>query len=479
MDDEHGGDGGALDEWMAFATEADDEDPGRRRRGRSPLFWVALALGALTLIGLIVLRPTGTARQESLETLSVLGVPSQFHAADIVAVDEGICSFSLDVACRTVTFRLTAGPDAGSDYLQEFVTDAFTPDFSVGKTAVLSYRPPQGTVLATRDVACEFAASEQCTELTIQIGDEGGRLVTYQVFENEPEAFLLPGDEAIVSLVDSDRGVEVVGVSIATMRDLYQFADFQRRTTLVWVALLFVIAVVVLGRWRGLAALAGLVLSIAVIMLFVVPAILDGRSPVWVAVVGASAIAIVALYLAHGFNDKTTVALLGTIGALVLTAVLSAIVVAIAEISGFAAEESSLLTLFDGIDVKGLVLAGIVLGAAGALDDVTITQASAVWELRSADPRMSVTELTRRGLRIGRDHIASTVNTLLLAYAGASLPLLILFVLSSQSLGTIANSEVVAVEIIRTLVGSTGLVAAVPFTTWLAARVASAGEPAP
>ncbi len=240
-----------------------------------------------------------------------------------------------------------------------------------------------------------------------------------------------------------------------------------------WVAALFALAVVALGRWRGVAALGGLVVSLALILLFVVPAILDGRSPVWVAVVGASAIAIVALYLAHGFNDKTTVALLGTVGALALTALLSAIVVAVAEISGFASEETSLLTLFEGIDIQGLVLAGIVLGAAGALDDVTITQASAVWELRSADPTMTIAELTKRGLRIGRDHIASTVNTLLLAYAGASLPLLILFVLSSQSLGTIANSEVVAVEIIRTLVGSIGLVAAVPFTTWLAARVAS------
>jgi hypothetical protein len=131
------------------------------------------------------------------------------------------------------------------------------------------------------------------------------------------------------------------------------------------------------------------------------------------------------------------------------------------------------------LDLAAMVLAGMVFGALGALDDVTVTQASAVWELRAVNPGMSRLELYRSGLRIGRDHVASTVNTLALAYAGASLPLLILFVMSKQSLGSVANSEVVATEIIRTLVGSIGLVAAVPVTTWLAAALAPAGGEAP
>jgi uncharacterized membrane protein len=171
----------------------------------------------------------------------------------------------------------------------------------------------------------------------------------------------------------------------------------------------------------------------------------------------------------------TSVALIGMVTALVLTAVLSALAVSLARFSGFASEETTLLTFFDGIDVRGLLLAGIVLGTAGALDDVTVTQASAVWQLKAADPTQDRRTLFSRALHIGRDHIASTVNTLLLAYAGAALPLLILFVLASQSLGAIANSEVVAVEIIRTVVGSIGLVAAVPITTWLAVRTADAG----
>jgi uncharacterized membrane protein len=215
-----------------------------------------------------------------------------------------------------------------------------------------------------------------------------------------------------------------------------------------------------------------------VLLIFILPAILDGRSPVLVAVFGSAAIAFLALYAAHGFTRMTTVALIGTLAALTLTAVLSGMVVGFASFTGFTSDEASLLTLFEGIDVRGLLLAGIVLGAAGAIDDVTVTQASAVWELKAANPAFQVTELFRRGLRVGRDHIASTVNTLLLAYAGASLPLLVLFVLSEQSLGTVANSEVMAVEIVRTLVGSIGLVAAVPFTTWLAAVTAHSRPPA-
>jgi uncharacterized membrane protein len=127
------------------------------------------------------------------------------------------------------------------------------------------------------------------------------------------------------------------------------------------------------------------------------------------------------------------------------------------------------------LNLSGLILAGIVIGSLGVIDDVTVTQASAVWELRAADPRMDRSGLFRAGLRIGRDHIASTVNTLVLAYAGASMPLLVLFVLAQQSLGTVANGEVVATEIVRSLVGSIGLVATVPVTTWLASVAVPTG----
>lgn len=193
-----------------------------------------------------------------------------------------------------------------------------------------------------------------------------------------------------------------------------------------------------------------------------------------VAIVGASAIAFIALYLAHGFRTMTTVALLGTLGALGLTIALAALFTDLANFSGLATEEALLLRIGDGgFDFTGLLLAGMVIGALGALDDVTVTQASAVSELHATNPDLNRYQLYKAGLRIGRDHIASTVNTLALAYAGAALPLLILLVVSEQSLGTVANSEVIAIEIVTTLVGSIGLVAAVPITTWLATEVVS------
>lgn len=249
----------------------------------------------------------------------------------------------------------------------------------------------------------------------------------------------------------------------------YSFADKNRKPVLWWLAALFALAVVVLGRLRGAAALAGLAASFVVLLKFILPAILAGSSPLAVAVVGASAVAFVALYLAHGFGPMTSVALLGTLGSLAVTIGLASVFVSLAGFSGFASEEASYLRIASAdIDLAGLILGGIVIGALGALDDMTVTQASVVAELHDANPELGPARLFAAAMRIGRDHVASTVNTLALAYAGASMPLLVLFVLSEQSLGSIVNGEVIAVEVVRTLVGSIGLVASVPLTTWLA-----------
>jgi uncharacterized membrane protein len=254
--------------------------------------------------------------------------------------------------------------------------------------------------------------------------------------------------------------------------DGWYFSDFQRRGPLTALAVFFILAVVVFARWRGLFALWGLAISFAVLVRFMLPAILSGKNPVAVAVVGAAAIMFVALYLAHGINARTTTAVLGTVGALFLTGVLAWIFVTGTHLTGMATEESGLLAAsLSGVSLKGLLLGGIVIGSLGVLDDVTVTQASAVWELHRANPSYGFQRLYAAGLRIGRDHIASTVNTLVMAYAGASLPLLVLFTLSSRRLGDVLTSELVAQEIVRTLVGSIGLVAAVPITTALAAFV--------
>jgi uncharacterized membrane protein len=257
----------------------------------------------------------------------------------------------------------------------------------------------------------------------------------------------------------------------------YQFADFERRWLLWTIGAIFAAAVVGLGRLRGFAALGGLAASIGVLMWFIVPAILEGSSPVLVATVGAGTIGYLALYLAHGFNRLTHVAVFGTFSALLLTVLLSSLSVSLAGFTGFTGEDSFIISFVGDIDVRGLVLAGIVLGAVGALDDVTVTQASAVWEVRRANPSLTRAQLFASGLRVGRDHIASTVNTLLLAYAGASMPLLLRFALSNQPVGIVLNSEIVATEVVRTLVGSIGLVSAVPITTWLAALIAHRTDP--
>jgi uncharacterized membrane protein len=255
----------------------------------------------------------------------------------------------------------------------------------------------------------------------------------------------------------------------------YFISDFQRTGPLVLLAVLFVGAVLVFGRWQGLRALLGLALTFVVIVGFVIPAIMTNRPPVLVALVGATVIMLVTLYLSHGYERKTTAAVVGTALALLLTGLLAVAFVAAANITGFTSEEARLANYsVGGLSLQGLLLAGIIIGGLGVLDDVTIAQASTVFELQRADPEASFARLLRGALTVGRDHIAATVNTLFLAYAGASLPLLILFVTGVDPLGTILTSEVVAVEVVRTLVGSVGLIAAVPLTTALAAALALA-----
>ena len=249
----------------------------------------------------------------------------------------------------------------------------------------------------------------------------------------------------------------------------FSFYDYQRATPMWVLTSAFVAAVVFLGRWRGLGAVAGLAASLLIIVKFLLPSILDGHSPVMVAIVASSVIAFIALYLAHGITVPTSVALLGTFASLGVTAVLSLLFVAWSNLTGLADESALYLTsLGINVDLQGIVLAGFVIGALGVLDDVTVTQVSAVLELRAAQPDLTRGQLYRSAVRIGRDHISSTVNTLFLAYAGAALPLLLLFTQAGQGIGSLAGREIIATEIIRSLVGSIGLVSAVPITTWLA-----------
>ena len=321
-----------------------------------------------------------------------------------------------------------------------------------------------GVVVAVTDSPCSPGEALVCAHVTLALeqGPDVGQEFGLDFVVTDTVARLEVGDRVVLGY-QPDAAPEF----------RYTYLDRQHRPVLMWLALAFAAVVVLMGRMRGLAALVGLVGSVVVLLQFVIPAILDGRNPVFVAIVGSGAIAYLALYAAHGFTRMTTVALLGTLAALALTALLSWIVIGAAHFTGLTAEESFIISVAGHFDLSGLILAGVVMGALGAIDDITVTQASTVWELHAVRPDLGKAGLIRSGLKVGRDHVASTVNTLLLAYAGAAMPLLLFFVLADQSLGTVLNAEVVAVEVVRTLVGSIGLVSAVPFTTWLAAVFAS------
>jgi uncharacterized membrane protein len=338
---------------------------------------------------------------------------------------------------------------------------------------------PQPTTETARQqaIAAEVTAA-QATDCTQGSGD-GGCVALVVRMEDGP----LPGRD-LVQIVPLEPGTPefAVGDDVvlafsgadATDPGSYQIIDFQRGGSLLWLAAAFAAAVLLLGRWRGLAALGALGLSFAVLLLFVLPAILAGRDPLAVAVVGSCVIMFAVLYLTHGPSARTSTAVLGTLVSLALIGVLGAVFSAGAQLTGLDDQTSTLIaTLGTGVDARGLLLAGVVIGALGVLDDVTVTQSSAVWELRRANPDLGAAALFASAMRIGRDHVAAAVNTLVLAYAGAALPLLLLFTVSGQGIGTVLSSQDIATEVVRTLVGSIGLVASVPITTALAAAVAS------
>ncbi|MEV7288204.1 YibE/F family protein [Streptomyces sp. NPDC093252] len=329
---------------------------------------------------------------------------------------------------------------------------------------------PTGDTSTAEGSSAVQQANGTCKRATIRVdtGDDKGRTFTEIVQPDQSRQ------------LEQDQKV-VVAYEPSAPEDLqYSVADINRRVPMAVLAGIFALAVVLVGRLRGVMALVALTISFLILNFFILPAILQGSNPLVVAVVGASAIMLIALYLCHGLSARTSVAVLGTLISLLLIGVLGSLFIDWAALTGNTDDNTGLIHgLYPTIDMSGLLLAGIIIGSLGVLDDVTVTQTSAVWELHEANPTMGWRGLYRAGIRIGRDHIASVVNTLVLAYAGAALPLLLLFSIAQSSVGTVANSELVAQEIVRTLVGSIGLVASVPVTTALAALVVSADRPAP
>ncbi len=336
------------------------------------------------------------------------------------------------------------------------------------KSVNASGETPTGDTSTAEGSSAQQQATGDCKRATIQVdtGDDEGRTFT-EIVQPDQSRQLHEGEKVVVAYEPS------------APKDLqYSVADVNRRFPMALLAGIFALAVVAVGRMSGVMALVALAVSFMVLTFFILPAVLQGSNPLIVAVVGASAIMLIALYMCHGLSARTSVAVLGTLISLVLIGVLGSLFIGQAALTGNTDDNTGLIHgLYPSIDMSGLLLAGVIIGSLGVLDDVTVTQTSAVWELHEANPTMGWRGLYRAGIRIGRDHIASVVNTLVLAYAGAALPLLLLFSIARSSVGAVANSELVAEEIVRTLVGSIGLVASVPVTTLLAALMVSADRP--
>ena len=319
----------------------------------------------------------------------------------------------------------------------------------------------QGTVQQV--VPCDNG-DPKCAVATVSVdeGPDTGDTIEINLTIGSTSPTLEPGTAVLLQPLPDSAGGQA-----------YALADVDRSTPLLVLCVLFAAAVVLLAGWKGVSALVGLLASLGILAVFVLPALLQGGAPVPVAAVGAAAIAIVSMGLAHGFNVRTGVALIGTLVALFITTALGWIFTEALNFTGAATEDAAYLQAVAGgtLDLRGLLLAGLVIGALGVLDDVTVTQAAAVWEVYGADDDVSLKSLWTAGMRVGRDHVAAVVNTLVLAYVGASLPLFLLITLSDAPLVQSLNNEVIASEIVRSLVGGLGIIAAVPLTTMLAAAL--------
>jgi uncharacterized membrane protein len=301
-------------------------------------------------------------------------------------------------------------------------------------------------------------------------GEHKGEVVTLDYSGSGPTLDAVrfrPGSQGLVMISTVPDGSDLAG------RTLYQVADHVRLAPLVAIAGVFAVVTVTIGRWRGIKALLGLALSGVLIGGFVIPQILAHRDPVLVALVSTGLLLAVTLYLIQGWNITGHTALLGMMASLCATGLLAGLATRMAFLSGFGSEETLFLEAVGiGVQMRGLLLAGMVIGTAGVLDDVIIAQSVTVFELSAAAPSLRPRALYERSMRIGVTHLASMINTLVLAYASTALPLLILFYIYPEPWYLTINRELIAEEIIRALVGSTGLMLAVPLTSAIASWVA-------
>lgn len=345
---------------------------------------------------------------------------------------------------------------------------------------------PYFTQVNLPDVNMSAFGSETARARVVEIIEEGqidlgGVLQRYQVarvelLEGEYRGILMEMDygrrqvlSSTVYLQPGDNVLVTVGTRPDGVLTVY-FVDFVRSDSLLWLTAIFVIVILLISRWKGLRSLLSMAFSLLVIIGYIIPHILAGEDPLWVSIVGSVILLGVTLYLTYGWNLKTHAAVVSMILVLIITGSLATLFVFITRLTGSGDENALFLLqmLNTQINLRGLLLGGMIIGALGVLDDLVTTQASAVFELHHANASLGFRGLFRSAMRIGQDHVAATVNTLVLAYAGAALPMLLMFSLGRGNYSSLVNFEFIAEEIVRTLVGSLGLVTAVPLTTAIA-----------
>jgi uncharacterized membrane protein len=343
-------------------------------------------------------------------------------------------------------------------------------DSAAEDLAVANYTPNTyvlGEVLSVVEEGTDsmggMEESYQLVLVKVASGESAGEVITVE-YRSSSAGF---------AHVRLEEGSSVILVHMVDARgSTYYIQDHFRLPIVLGLALFFGILAIVLGRKRGFMSLVGLGVSLIVLTSFVIPHIMSGDSPLLISAIGAVAIAMSSLFLAHGFTKRTTLAFLATMFVLALAFGLAYATVMWATLSGASTEEAIFLQMgyLQTLDLRGLLLGGLVIGALGVLDDVTTAQVAAVEEIARANRALDAAELYKRGIAVGREHIASLVNTLALAYVGASFPLFLLFSLpDNPPLWVILNSESITEELLRALIGGSALMLAVPISTMLAA----------
>lgn len=406
-----------------------------RSKANRILAAVLIPLALLTLAGMAALWPSGSKEGISLA--------NPYSTAPGVTFDTGTIQ-------SVVTESCTQGTS------QQGTSQQGTGQQNTGQEGTGSQNPGQ------QGSKCTFAFTEP---------DKGGSPVKVVINPDVASSHgVKPGDQIRYLNLSNVQGATGSQGSPA-----YIFVDFVRTLPIVLLAALYAVVVIAVARWRGLRALIGLVGAYFVLVSFLLPGLVEGKPPLLLALVGSTVIMIGVLYFAHGFSARTSTALLGTIFGLAITALLAAWATDAANLAGVGSHDAAtLVNTSSNISISGVILCGLIISGLGVLNDVTITQSSAVWELYELAPASSARKLFTSAMRIGRDHIASTVYTIAFAYAGAALPILIIVMLYDRPLMDTLTSAELSEEVIRTLVGSIGLVLAIPVTTLIAVLVVKA-----